>query len=297
MNFQTYQTAIRVHEPFKVKDNAPASARQVNCIIDELIDMLVHEAGTTPGVKGRNDKRRQLQSLLTVRPPLPLTDRFLVNMDRLQKWESAQTLLVDGDLLPRISDTMPGSRYDAADTCALWQGDITALRTDAIVNAANAELLGCFRPFHACIDNAIHSIAGPRLRQDCHRIRQLQGHLEKTGRAKITRGYHLPATYVLHTVGPVYAGLEFQTEQTRQLAACYKSCLDLGARIPSVKTIAFCSISTGVFGFPADLAARTALKTVAEWMARHPHRMNVIFNVFFDSDYAVYQEIISGWNR
>lgn len=246
---ETYRKAVRIDEIFNVNDCDPASEKAINRILDELLDVLIHEAGGSPGFKAPKDKRRLLQSLLTVRPPLPLTDRFLARMDRLQQWEAQQKGVVDGALIPPISADMPESRYRAAEHCALWQGDITTLKVDAIVNAANANLLGCFLPFHDCIDNAIHSAAGPRLRQDCQLIMEMQGHPEKTGQTKITRGYHLPSRYVLHMVGPVYAGPGALVDETAQLAACYRACLDLGAQIATVKAIAFCSISTGVFGF------------------------------------------------
>ena len=174
--FETYRKAVRIDETFNVNDRCPASEKQISHIIDELLDVLIAETGGSPGLNAPKDKRLLLQSLLTVRPPLPLTDRFLAGMDRLQKWEVEQKTVVDGALVPRISADIPGSRYSASAYCALWQGDITTLKVDAIVNAANANLLGCFAPFHACIDNAIHSAAGPRLRQDCQKIMEMQGH-------------------------------------------------------------------------------------------------------------------------
>lgn len=294
---EAYRKAVRIDEMFLVSDSGTPSAEQINRTINDLLDFLISEGGRVPGFTALEDKWRLLRALLTVRPPLPLPDRFWSGMDRLQKWETARKKVVDGAAIPRISSHIPGSRYPAADRCAVWQGDITGLKVDAIVNAANISLLGCFAPFHACIDNAIHWAAGPRLRRDCHVIMEMQGHPEKTGQAKITRGYHLPARYVLHTVGPVYKGREFLPEQTDQLAACYRACLDLGARVGNIKTIAFCSISTGVFGFPANLAARIALDTVARWMAAHPHPMTVIFNVFSDPDRALYRKTISAWMK
>jgi O-acetyl-ADP-ribose deacetylase (regulator of RNase III) len=297
VSLDAYRTAVRLDDIFHVNDNGPPSMEEINRTIDDLLNLLLSEGGREPGFKIPQDRWRLLRALLTVRPPLPLPDRFWSAMDRLQKWEAARKTVADGTLIPRISSDIPGARYPARNRCALWQGDITALKVDAIVNAANASLLGCFVPFHACIDNAIHWAAGPRLRQDCQQIMEMQGHPEKTGQAKITRGYHLPARYVLHTVGPVYAGPETLTEQSDQLAACYRACLDLGAQIKTVKTIAFCSVSTGFFGFPRDLAARIALDTVARWMEEHSLPMTVIFNVFSDSDRALYRDTISGWMK
>lgn len=297
LSLEAYRTAVRLDEIFHVGDSGTPSMEQINRTINELLNFLISEGGRGPGFNAPKDRWRLLQALLTVRPPRPLPDRFWSGMDRLQKWEAARKKVVDGAEIPRISTDIPEARYPAGDRCALWQGDITTLKADAIVNAANASLLGCFAPFHACIDNAIHWAAGPRLRQDCQLIMKMQGHPEKTGQAKITRGYHLPARYVLHTVGPVYAGPEALTEQCDQLAACYRACLDLAAQIKKVKTIAFCSISTGVFGFPRDLAARIALDTVAQWMEEHPLPITVIFNVFSDSDRALYRDTISGWRK
>lgn len=297
LSLETYRRAVRIDEIFHTGDSGTPSTQQIDRTISELLHILISEGGRGLGFSAPKDRRLLLRALLTVRPPLPLPDRFWSGLDRVQKWEAARKEVVDGAAIPRIASDIPGSRYPAADRCALWQGDITTLKTDAIVNAANAGLLGCFAPFHACIDNAIHWAAGPRLRRDCRVIMEMQGHPEKTGQAKITRGYHLPARYVLHTVGPVYEGPASLPGQTGRLAACYRACLDLGARVEHIKTIAFCSISTGVFGFPPNLAARIALDTVARWMAEHSHPMTVIFNVFSDSDLALYRETVSARRR
>jgi len=172
-------------------------------------------------------------------------------------------------------------------------GDITALEVDAIVNAANASLLGGGGVDSPCVDNAIHSAAGPRLREDCHRIMALQGGFEETGTAKITRGYHLPARYVLHTVGPVVDG-PLRPPHERALAASYRACLDLAAEVDDLRTIAFCGISTGVFGYPRTPAAHTALDTVADWLDHHPSRFDrVVFNVYGDDDHAAYTRALT----
>lgn len=150
-----------------------------------------------------------------------------------------------------------------SDKFVLWQGDITQLNADAIVNAANKYMLGCFQPLHACIDNAIHSAAGPQLREDCETIMSNQKESEMTGGAKITRGYNLPAKFDLHTVGPIVPkGTELTEKQKAELASCYQACLEVANEIGGIKTIAFCAISTGVFGFPKPDAANIAIKTV-----------------------------------
>lgn len=171
----------------------------------------------------------------------------------------------------------------------LWQGDITRLAVDAIVNAANSQLLGCFVPHHACIDNAIHSQAGLQLRKACYELMQQQGHLEETGRAKLTPGFNLPAHYVLHTVGPIITG-SVRAEQEEELASCYRACLELAAQ-NGISSVAFCCISTGEFHFPNELAAQIAVKTVREFLTKHPE-MTVIFNVFKDQDLKIYQKLL-----
>ena len=165
----------------------------------------------------------------------------------------------------------------------LWQGDITQLKVDAIVNAANSRGLGCWHPLHACIDNAIHSAAGLQLRQACNNI--LRGGEIDTGDAIITPGYNLPSKYVIHTVGPIIATGNPTPEQERQLAACYRKCLEL-AETNGCRSIAFCCISTGEFRFPNRRAAEIAVE------ACRGAKTKVIFNVFKDIDYAIYRQLL-----
>lgn len=176
---------------------------------------------------------------------------------------------------------------------SLWQGDITTLKCDAIVNAANSQMLGCFSPLHGCIDNIIHTMAGVELREKCYQIMNAQGHEEETGKFKITPGYNLPAKYVIHTVGPIVMGR--LTEKHKELlASCYRSCLEI-ADAYHLKSIAFCCISTGVFMFPQDKAAEIAVHTVREYLDTHPDTgiEKVIFNVFKDTDYEIYDSILN----
>lgn len=171
----------------------------------------------------------------------------------------------------------------------LWQGDITSLEVDAIVNAANSQLLGCFVPHHRCIDNAIHSQAGLQLRLACYQLMKAQGHLEATGQAKITPAYNLPANYVIHTVGPIIqTGVGPQDEEL--LASSYQKSLELAVE-KGLISIAFCCISTGEFRFPQKLAAEIAIKTVRAFVHDHP-QLQVIFNVFKDEDREIYQELL-----
>lgn len=288
-----YGPLIELEVPFVKKSPNLESAKAVELIVDELLTYLTAEANT--GIITGKSKRQTLEALLTVRPPMPLPDWFLTKMDRLLQWEFIQKTIVDASLLKPVSFSLPKSSHKAADHCALWKGDITTLYADAIVNAANAALLGCFTPFHACIDNVIHAAAGPQLRRDCHSIMQKQGNIEPTGQAKITRGYNLPARFVLHTVGPIFDGRQTRPSdsQIRQLASCYTSCLDLASRISGIRTLAFCAISTGVFGFPKKIAAKTALDTVEHWLLKHPGQLDrIVFNVFSDTDEHIYEEVL-----
>lgn len=169
----------------------------------------------------------------------------------------------------------------------LWQGDITRLKVDAIVNAANAQALGCWVPLHNCIDNCIHSAAGIQLRKEC--ADKMQGGLLATGDAFITKGYNLPARHVIHTVGPIIPDGVPTTEQEEQLARCYRSCLDLAEKNGLV-SIAFCCISTGVFHFPNELAAKIAIETVKSY-PRHALK-TIVFNVFLNKDLDIYRQLL-----
>ena len=172
----------------------------------------------------------------------------------------------------------------------LWQGDITRLSVDAIVNAANNQLLGCFAPNHKCIDNAIHTFAGIELRMECARMIEYMDMPEKTGVARKTYAYNLPVKYVLHTVGPIIYDTVTDLEK-EQLSSCYKSCLEL-ANAYSLKSIAFCCISTGEFRFPNELAAQIAIDTVRTYLKETNSKIQVVFNVFKDIDYDIYNKLL-----
>ena len=168
-------------------------------------------------------------------------------------------------------------------------GDITKVPADAIVNAANSQMLGCFVPCHGCIDNAIHSAAGIQLRNECARMMEEQGHEEPTGKAKITQGYNLPASHVIHTVGPI-VGLEVTQRQKEELKSCYINCMKLAEK-EGLKSIAFCCISTGEFHFPNKLAAQIAVETVDRYLSSSKLE-RVIFNVFKEEDYNIYKKLL-----
>ena len=214
---------------------------------------------------------------MNVRPPKAVSGEFLSVQDAYLK----EAIREKG--VTKLSDLRPIRPHQY-----LWQGDITALAVDAIVNAANSALLGCFSPNHACIDNAIHTFAGVELRLACDEIIRTQGHEEPTGTAKITPGFNLPAKYVLHTVGPIVSG-RLNEQHCELLASCYESCLELAAK-HGLNSIAFCCISTGVFGFPQREAAEIAVDTVTAFQKEHP--IDVIFNVFKEADLRIYQALL-----
>lgn len=251
--------------------------------LDFLIRYLLNESaeyGVITVPEDQADRRRLLRALMNVRPPRPVSDEFLCVQDEyLQKRLAERGVTHIKDLTP----VEPG--------ICLWKGDITTLAADAIVNAANSQLLGCFAPCHGCIDNAIHTYAGVQLRLECARIMAAQKTEEPAGRAKITRAYNLPCRHVLHTVGPIVCGNV--TQQNRaELAGCYRSCLELAAA-DGLDSVAFCCISTGEFRFPNQEAAEIAVQTVREWQQEHSDTVSVIFNVFKEIDYDIYRKIFN----
>lgn len=225
------------------------------------------------------EQKLLLRALMNLRLPGSIDQAFLSIQDEYLQEEIQQKGITD---LSDLKEYQPG--------LYLWQGDITTLRCDAIVNAANAGMTGCYIPSHGCIDNAIHSYAGIQLRQECANLMQAQGHEEPTGRAKMTRAYNLPSSYIIHTVGPIIHG-EVREQDKELLASSYKSCLDLAAQY-QLKSIAFCCISTGEFRFPNQLAAEIALDTVKEFMKKKTSIQKVIFNVFKDEDREIYERLL-----
>ena len=215
--------------------------------------------------------------------------RALVNI-REAKAIDSEFLKVQ-DAMLQVENTNKGivSFEDNDDQLLVWKGDITRLKVDAIVNAANNRMEGCFVPGHHCIDNTIHSYAGIQLRNKCHEIMNKQKYLEPTGKAKITKGYNLPCKYILHTVGPIITGKVSKKDEDL-LASCYQSCLRL-AEAYGLKTVAFCCISTGVFHFPQKLAAKIAIETVRDYL-KNSSIEKVIFNVFKDEDEKIYQSLL-----
>ena len=228
------------------------------------------------------DSERQkilLRGLMNVRRPVRIGADFLQVQDAYLQDETAAKGITDiADLTP----IQPG--------LYLWQGDITTLKCDAIVNAANSGMTGCYIPNHRCIDNAIHTYAGVELRLACEELMEQQGYPEPTGQAKITPAFNLPCKYVLHTVGPIINGRVTKKDK-ELLASCYRSCLELAAE-NDLESVAFCCISTGEFHFPNDLAAEIAVRTVKEYLKKQTSVKKVIFNVFKDLDKAIYEKLL-----
>lgn len=228
------------------------------------------------------EQRALLRALMNTRIPCPVSEEFLRVQDEYLSVRNAERGITDAAILQ-------SARLDSR--LCLWQGDITTLKCDAIVNACNSQMLGCFRPMHTCIDNSIHTYAGVELRLKMHEIMRAQGYEEPAGRAKITPGYNLPAKYVLHTVGPAIRW-SVSDKDKDLLASCYRSCLSLAAE-NGVESIAFCCISTGVFRFPQELAAEIALASVRGFLGRDSRISQVIFNVFKDEDLGVYNNMLN----
>lgn len=247
-----------------------------------LIKELLREQPRYSNLKIPADEQEQrnlLRSLFNIRMPIPASKEFLAVQDDYLREETKRKGITE------ISDLKP-----IADGLYLWRGDITTLRCDGIVNAANSQMLGCFAPCHGCIDNAIHTFAGVQLRLACAELMEQQGHEEEIGKAKITPAFNLPCRYVLHTVGPIIQG--WLTKKDRELlASCYRSCLELAEK-NNLRNIAFCCISTGEFHFPNDKAAQIAIQTVKAYKAETHSQIEVIFNVFKETDFNIYRALL-----
>lgn len=253
--------------------------------LDFLIEYLIDERNERIDVpKDIQSKRNLLRSLMNIRMPSEMSEDFLnVQNDYLTNETLNKTLTSLDDI------------REVRGRIALWKGDITTLKVDGIVNAANSKLLGCFIPMHNCIDNVIHSAAGLQLREECNRIMQTQGHDEDVGKAKITGAYNLPSKHVIHTVGPaIPQGAKPTRQDCDSLSSCYRSCLEI-ADENGLKSLAFCSISTGVFNFPQDLAAQIAVETVEDYLDSSKSGLKlVVFDVFSDESYMIYKNLLWG---
>ncbi len=245
-----------------------------------LLKDMPHYRGQAAGFPHTEEAQwRLFRSLVNVREPRPISDEFTRLQDAFLQQEIARKGVT------ALSNLKP-----VRQELYLWQGDITTLRVDAIVNAANSGMTGCYSPLHGCIDNAIHTFAGVGLRLECAEMMEKQGFPEPTGQAKITKAYNLPCRYVLHTVGPIVSGALTQGD-CDLLAACYRSCLKL-ADEKQLGSVAFCCISTGEFHFPNQKAAEIAVKTVEAYKAETGSSIKVVFNVFQDEDDFIYQRLL-----
>ena len=259
--------------------------------LDYLIEYLLKEDPQYSEMEIPSDlqgKRDLFRALRNVRWPKPVSEEFL----HLQNEELQEQLKEKGVVeLNACRDAI--NRVSTNKKLLVWQGDITRLKVDAIVNAANSQMLGCFHPLHKCIDNAIHSAAGVQLREECYQLMLQQGHEESTGQAKITKAYNLPCKYVIHTVGPIIPTGIPNPFQKEQLASCYRSIMQL-ADENHLDSVAFCCISTGEFRFPNQLAAEIAVQTVKDYLTEHPDSSikQVVFNVFKDIDRDIYQRLL-----
>lgn len=220
------------------------------------------------------EKRLLLRGIINCRYPFDINEDILKMEDQLLQLEYSEKEIVDvKDIIP-----MKGK-------IGLWKGDITTLKIQAIVNAGNSSLLGCFIPNHSCIDNQIHTYAGMRLRLYCYDM--MGGKEESVGCARLTLGYQLPCDYIIHTVGPVVDG-ELEEKEITELQNCYRASLDLALK-HGIKTVAFLCISTGMFHFPRREASEIAIKTVSDYLEKYPDSFEkIIFNVYLEEDYEIY---------
>ena len=249
-------------------------------MIKKLIEILLNENPRYSGIDVPTFEKEQFQlyrSLVNIRPAADISSEYLAVEDELLQKKTAEKGITD------IADLKP-----IENNIYIWQGDITTLKCGAIVNAANSGMTGCYQPCHSCIDNCIHTFAGVRLRLECAEIMEKQGYAEPTGKAKITSAYNLPCEYVIHTVGPIVQK-QLTKQHCKLLKSCYESCLELAVK-SNIESIAFCCISTGVFGFPKQEAAEIAVITVREFLNKH--NIKVFFNVFGDDDYEIYNRLL-----
>lgn len=263
-------------------------------LLNKLLEYLINENKNVQVKDIPTDyieKRKFLRALMNIRKPKPVNPEILKIQDELLSEEKKERKIVNPYNLITVSEKFKSTKIPFSEKLILWKGDITTIEADAIVNAANSKLLGCFVPLHRCIDNVIHSASGIQLRLECNEIMERQGLDEPTGCAKITKAYNLPSKYILHTVGPIIYDT-VSAKDCMLLASCYTSCLHKANEYSEIKTVAFCSISTGEFRFPKETASKIAVSTVCEFLELNKDRFDrVIFNVFTEEDYEIYAKL------
>ena len=288
LSIQDYAQDIALFETFRPVSSC-LSADEKEEVANFLLAALKHVTDKFGSfqVDTYHDKRRLLHAALNVLEPGFLNDECIAKLNELLQTELHERTIIDGaELAQSAALEIRGTNI------SLWQGDITTIQIDAIVNAANDRLLGCFQPLHSCIDNTIHSRAGVQLRDDCHTIMQKQNMPEPTGTTKVTRAYNLPSRFVIHTVGPIVQG-NLTRRHTEDLQKSYLSCLNVCTSTAQINSVAFCCISTGVFGYSHEQAAETAFITVCNWLNQNPGQLDyVVFNVFTDRDRFMYESLM-----
>ena len=263
--------------------------------LDYLIDFFMKDSIEYKDMEvTKDDRRRVLRSLMNIRMPKSIPGNILEIQDDYLQEEAREKGIVSLDEIPTVREEFR-SNSEYADRISIWQGDITRLEVDAIVNAANSQMLGCFIPCHKCIDNAIHSAAGIELREECNHYMKKQAknksYEEPTGSAMITSSYNLPCKHVIHTVGPI-VGYKLTNDLRNDLKSCYESCLKIALE-NGVRSIAFCCISTGEFHFPNDEAAKIAVETVSTFLREDASKIDrIIFNVFKNLDKEIYERLL-----
>lgn len=262
-----------------------AQDQRLDYLVEEFkADSIQHKDLRTPA--DTEGKRRILRSLMNIRMPGKMDDAVLAVQDAYLRERIRENGVIELSDIPEIRDGL-----------SIWQGDITRLAVDAIVNAANSQMLGCFVPMHTCIDNCIHTFAGVQLRAECSRqmtlLRERYGmdYEQPTAVPMLTDAYNLPAKKIVHIVGPIVE-YRLTPRLENDLAACYRNTLDLCEQ-NGLRSVAFCCISTGVFRFPNQRAAEIAVETVTEWIKGHPSAVDrIIFNVFRDEDKQIYEDLL-----
>lgn len=295
---EDYRDAIKLDEPFPhPKDDTRSNYDLLMTALGGLRNK--HYTGTSSMAHLSTDDGlfRWLQAELALREPGPINPVAGRAINTLLYRQVGEHGRVEAVNLRRVSDLLPESDYDYAAQTVLYRGDMRQLVVDAVVNTALPELTGCRIPLHGCLDSVLHAQAGPWMRNDAAKIMELQGGgLEPAGQAKITRGYRLPAKYVIHTVGPRVKDGIIEESDRQTLYNCYWNSLQLAGEKEDINSIAFPAISTGFNGFPVDQAAQIALQAVSDWISTHGQRLNlVVFSVHLEEDAQIYTDVLNRW--